>query len=394
VVTIQRVRFKGLKKSNPAFVEKLSGLTEGEPFTDDRYRSAIKRIEAGGFLQNDSLPAITPNEDYDGVELLFYLTELKSNQLELGGGYLPAQGAEKGEFVGRMRFDSKNLFGFGRQINLFLNRKDRASSQVEFRFGQPLFIPDHIELAMHLSQVDYDSSYYAFTLDGSIGLYTAGNTRLSTGLSWTKTEPQRSSQPPSRTLAGLVTFEKQGFDYSPNPSTGRRLAFGLSYLRRTSWPDTVATAVVNNESKFEIGIDNYFRPIRRLVLRLNLETKVLITSRDLIDYSEQFKLGGYGSLRGYRQDQFAGRRIFLGQSEIRLRPARDLAFYIFTDVGYVYSHREVQPGMVAVEDITRVGSGLGLFVGSPAARMTLEIGWGEHDSLDQGKIHFGLVTLF
>jgi len=294
IVSIQRIRFKGLNKSRPEFVRMLSGLRDGEPFVMDRLRDAISRIESGDYLQNDSLPQIAPNENYDGVEILFYLTELKSNRLELGGGYLPGRGADKGEFVGRLLFDSKNLFGSGRRINLAYNRKDRASSKVDFRFVQPFFIPDQLEAAFHLQQIDYDSSYYSFTIDGGLSLITRGNTRIGTEVSWTRTEPQRSSQPPSRRLAGTLQYEIRKLDYAPNPLSGHHLLAGVSYIRRTAYPDTSAVPLVDDESMFEIGSDNYFHPGGAIVLRLNLETKVLITSRNLIDYSEQFKLGGYG----------------------------------------------------------------------------------------------------
>jgi len=274
------------------------------------------------------------------------------------------------------------------------DRKDRASSRVDFRFVQPFFVPDHLELDLHFHQVDYDSTYHLFTVEGSLALITRGHTRIGAGLSWTKTEPQRLSQPPSRILSGSVNFERQNLDYVPNPSTGRFLKAGFSYLRRTSWPDTVASAVINNESMFEIAADNYLPVGRGIIFRINLESKVRVTSRELIDYSEQFKFGGYGSLRGYRQDQFAGRRIFLGQSEIRFRPSRKTAVYIFTDVGYIYSRKEIVPGEIRAEELARVGSGFGFYLGNPTARVTLEIGWGYHDRADEGKVHFGLVTMF
>ena len=393
-VTIERVRFKGLKKSKPDFVRKLSGLREGDLFVSATYREAIRRIEAGDYFENDSLPQMTPNENYDGVELLFYLTELKSNRLELGGGYLPGRGTEKGEFVGRLRFESKNLFGSGRRIDMIFDRKDRASSRVEFRFVQPFFVPDHLELDLHFQQVDYDSTYHLFAFEGSVALMTRGHTRVGTGVSWTKTEPQRSSQPPSRILSGSVHYELRSLDSAPNPSSGNRLKAVFSYLRRTSWPDSVASAVINNESMFELASDQYWPIGRGIIFRVNLESRVRITSRELIDYSEQFKLGGYGSLRGYRQDQFAGRRIFMGQSELRYRPSRNSAIYLFTDAGYIYSRKEVAPGKIRAEELTRIGSGLGLYLGSPTARVTLEIGWGHLDRIDEGKVHFGLITMF
>jgi outer membrane protein assembly factor BamA len=394
LVEIQRVRFKGLRKTDPEFVRKLSGVRESDIFTRELYLKAMRRIEGGDFLRNDSLPQITPNQNFDGVELLFYVSELRSNRLELGGGYLPGRGSEKGEFVGRMRLESINLFGSGRRINLMLDRKDRASSQVDILFGQPFFIPDHLELALHFSQVDYDSSYHSFTIDSRLSLITRGNTRIGGGLSWTKTEPQKSSQPPSRILSGGIEYDAQKLDYRPNPSSGRHLKIGLSYIRRSSWPDSVVTTVINNESMFEIAADNYFRIGRNVIIRLNIETQVLITSRPLIDFSEQFKLGGFGSLRGYRQDQFAGRRTALGQAEIRVRPSSSLAAYLFFDAGIVYSKREVKPGMVDSENLERAGSGAGLYIGSSSVRMTLEIGWGRNDRADEGKVHFGLITLF
>jgi hemolysin activation/secretion protein len=114
----------------------------------------------------------------------------------------------------------------------------------------------------------------------------------------------------------------------------------------------------------------------------------------LIDFSEQFKLGGFGSLRGYRQDQFAGRRTLLGQLEIRWRQSSKFAFYVFGDLGVIYLKKESIEKKVDSETLTQIGSGFGIFIGSKTATLTLELGWGEEDSLGDGKIHMGLVTMF
>jgi len=393
-VIIERLRFKGLTRSKPEFVADLSGLREGDILVHEKVMDAARKIGFEGYLQSDSTPRLTPNRDYDGVELLFYLSERKSNRLELGGGYFPGQGGLEDEFVGRVDFESKNLFGYGRKLALRFDRKDRASSRTEFRFVQPVFIPDHLELSVHFIQVDYDSSYHSFTAEGGVSLITRGGTRLSGSALWAKTEPQRSSQPPSRSVAGRFEFESDRRDHPSNPSGGRRIQFGVSYSRRSSWPQSAATTVIDDESLFEIGADNYISVGGPLVLRINGEFRARITSRELIDFSEQFKLGGYGSLRGYRQDRYSGRRTGLGQLEIRVRPSRRFAMYLFADAGYVYSKRETMPGRIESEEIVRAGSGLGIFVGSATARMGLEIGWGRRDKIDDGKIHLGLSTMF
>jgi len=394
LVTIQRVRFKGLTRSRPEFVAGLSGLRPGDPLVRERLHDAIAKIESEGYLRVDSLSELAPSENYHEAEVLFNLTESRSTSLELGGGYLPGKGLRKGEFIGHANLESKNLFGTGRKFAVLFDRKDRASSHTEFRFVQPLFIPDHLEVSVHVRQIDYDSSYNLFSAEGSVTVVTRGNTRLTGGVSWAKTEPQRSSQPPSRTVAGTLGYESATFDDAANPSSGRRLKIGAGYLRRTSHPDTSATTTSNDESTYELAVESYLHLGGPLVIRANVESKTRITSRDLIDYSEECKLGGQGSLRGYRQDEFAGRRTVLGQVEVRFRPSAALAAYLFGDVGYFYGKRLTAPGVVSAEETTRVGSGIGLFVGSPSARVTMELGWGRHDRIDDGKIHLGLVTLF
>lgn len=394
IVKVERVRFRGLIRTRPEFARHLAGIREGDIFTPVCVQTAINRLESKSFLRNDSIPQLIPNENYDGMEVVFYLKELKSNSLELGGGYLPKQGKQAGEFVGRFYLNSMNLFGSGKQSELLLDKKDKLSSRIYFRLGIPFFVPDQMEVSLHLEQIDYDSSYHSFTGEGSLSYYSEGGACLTGGLSWTRTDPLQSHQAASRSLAGSARYEVKKFDYVPNPSRGRKTKLGLSYIRRTSRPETAVTSVVNNESMFEIAWDQYLPLKRKLVLRFDAETRVRITSRDLIDLSEQFKLGGYGSLRGYRQDQFAGRRIFLEQTEIRFRPSSSLAFYLFTDFGYVYEKKEVAVGHVVAQELCRWGSGSGLFIGSDRNRLTLELGWGYHDHVGDGKLHFGLTTLF
>jgi hemolysin activation/secretion protein len=54
-----------------------------------------------------------------------------------------------------------------------------------------------------------------------------------------------------------------------------------------------------------------------------------------VPLSEQFYIGGARTVRGYRENQFHGRRIAYARNELRLgRSSRD-GFYAFVDAGYV-----------------------------------------------------------
>lgn len=394
LVRVERVRFKGLTRTDSRFAQRLTGLRPGRPFRQDDIDRAVGIIERTGFLDIDTMPYILPNEQYDAVEVVFPVRDLKANSLELGGGYLPRQGGKPGGLVGRLDFRSRNLFGAGRRLQALFDRKDRASSRMVFAFGQPFFVPDYLEAAVRLEQTDYDSSYQSFAAEGTLTMAAAGNTRVSAGVGWTRTEPQRSSQNRSQTLAGTVGLIRESRDHPANPSRGYLAGIDAAYLRRSSKPDTSLTDIVNNETTFGLRGESYVRLYRAWIARVSIQTRLRLTSRDLIDYSEMFKLGGYGSLRGYRQDEFAGRRVVLAQAELRWRPSPDLALYLFGDWGYVYDKKQDGSGEVSAFDLNRWGRGGGMYVGGESARITMEFGWGEGDRLGEGKLHLGLTTFF
>lgn len=394
LVRVERVRFKGLTRTDPRFAERLTGLKPGRPFRQNELDHAVDIVQRTGFMAVDTMPYILPNEQYDAVEVVFPVRDLKANSLELGGGYLPRQEGKPGELVGRFDFRSRNLFGTGRKLQASFDRKDRASSRMVFAFSQPLFVPDYLEAAVRLEQIDYDSSYQSFTAEGTLTMAAAGNTRVSAGVGWTRTEPQRSSQNRSQTLSGTVGLIRESRDHPANPSRGYLVGIDAAYLRRSSRPDTSLTDIVNNETTFGLRGESYLRLYRAWIARVNIQTRLRLTSRDLIDYSEMFKLGGYGSLRGYRQDEFAGRRAVLAQAELRWWPSPELALYLFGDWGYVYDETQNASGGVSAYDLNRWGRGGGIYVGGESARITMEFGWGEGDRLGEGKLHVGLTTLF
>ena len=394
VVTVERVRFKGLNKTRPEFLQKISGLRAGSPIASDDISRAIDRIILQEYLRIDSMPRITPNINYDGVEVLFFVTENRRNRISVAGGYLPRQGNISGQFVGRIEYQSRNLFGYGRRVGFLYDKRDRKKSITDVSFTQPLFIPDYLLLTFRVNQTDYDSLFHSFTASALLDLYSGGQTKLSGRFAWTKTEPEFGSQSPTRTISGGFGFGQAKFAYPMNPSAGQSFQGDVAYVRRVSWPDSVSYAVVNNESMFEIDFNRYQPVFKGLLTRFHVNTRVLITAREIIAYSEQFKIGGYESLRGYRQDQFSGRRVALVQNELRFRPSNFAALYAFTDIGYVYSRRESADFVVQTDEFSKLGAGAGFLFGNDRARLTLEIGWGEGDKVGDGKVHFGLTTDF
>jgi hemolysin activation/secretion protein len=117
---------------------------------------------------------------------------------------------------------------------------------------------------------------------------------------------------------------------------------------------------------------------------------------DDIPLSEQYRLGGARSLRGYLEDQFHGERVASAMLELRIgRPGRS-RLYTFFDVGYFrYSGPDpVDSELSATYTGTRRGFGLGIETSTPGGDVTLAIGLPGTVQFDDAKLHIALLQVF
>lgn len=113
----------------------------------------------------------------------------------------------------------------------------------------------------------------------------------------------------------------------------------------------------------------------------------LESSEAFVPLAEQFYVGGASSIRGYRENQFHGRRVAYLRSELRLGGSRRENGYVFVDGGYVLQETLDSEGFVSQNDEYPVGYGFGLRTASPVGNVDISFGIGEKLSLRQTKVH-------
>jgi outer membrane protein assembly factor BamA len=105
----------------------------------------------------------------------------------------------------------------------------------------------------------------------------------------------------------------------------------------------------------------------------------------------QYGMGGYNSLRGYREEEFSSWRLGWGNLELRWRLAANSRLYLF------YDHGVLMRGGDEL-DARLFAPGLGIKVGSRLGVLSIEYGLGFRDkafpSFTSGMIHAGLDTSF
>ena len=110
--------------------------------------------------------------------------------------------------------------------------------------------------------------------------------------------------------------------------------------------------------------------------------------------SEQFYVGGARTVRGYRENQFHGRRVAYARNELRLgRSPRD-GFYVFVDAGYVRQETPQAAGATLIDGTGLTGYGFGVRSLSRVGRLDLSFAVSDGLSLRQTKVHVLLEQNF
>lgn len=139
----------------------------------------------------------------------------------------------------------------------------------------------------------------------------------------------------------------------------------------------------------EADTGNYLRLTNRWVLALGIHLKSF-DKRSSEAYN-QFSMGGYKSLRGYREDAFRSWRLAWLNAELRYRLGAESRLYAFFDqAAIINSAEELQTDLFAI--------GLGIKLRSRIGILSLEYALGNRDKglwdFGLGVIHLGLDAAF
>lgn len=132
--------------------------------------------------------------------------------------------------------------------------------------------------------------------------------------------------------------------------------------------------------KYTVDGQRYVRAGRAQVFALR--ARYGVGTGDISEFN-QYRIGGQGSLRGYREDQFRGDREFLGTVEYRFPVVKKVQGALFTDWGGAWDS-----GLTP--DDLHASVGVGISLTTPIGPLRFDYGWGE----DGGRVHFSVGSTF
>lgn len=424
VAKVDEVRITGLKKTKKYVVTREMKLKKGEYFRQADLESDYLRLMNTDLFAEISPAIVTKSPGL--VDITLNIQEKRTGNVSVFVGY-----SSRNSLVGGAEIVESNLMGRGQAVSLRWDTGGYANrNSVEVGFTEPWL--DSKNTSLNVSA--YDKTVYRF----GRSIYSSGGAvadaredyyEVHTGGQVTVSRPFRETYrgsvglrvdtvdlPPlllnpqdaaalqkGPTMVATLRLTHNTRDINLDPSRGGfemyTLEVGRSDLKPVLAGTTPAVQGVVNFQKLQIDARRYFsagKPRKTanerrhtLALRLTLGTTI-----GTPPFFEQYFMGGAENLRGYYEDRFWGKNMFLFSAEYRAPLAQALTGVVFVDVGDAWGgpYSQVQFADFVQHNNFRpvVGFGVGLRVTTPIGPIRIDQGFGR----DGARTHFSIGHVF
>jgi outer membrane protein insertion porin family len=399
-VKITSVQLVGLRSTRERVILREMGNDVLGLFCQSRLEAGLKRIERLSYIERVDHTQLLAADDPEEGSLKISLQERKNNTFNGVLGYAPGTGNRKGVLFGSMDLAFDNIFGTGRMMQWNWSRKDPHSSQLFFLYREPWVLGFPPTLELSLMQVDYDSTYLKLRFSSRLRFNSTQS--LSWGLlaAWEKVIPGPAGEggiPDSRKYEVGADIALDHLNRPVNPRKGIAYGAGISYARKVNYATAALSPEKNRISSIRFNLDLFHLvpTLRAQTLFVGLHLKGLLTEEEPVPLSDQFELGGAGSVRGYREGAFLGTQVAWANLEYRFLLQGNSRFFLFADYGHFerkdYDKKDNPPEEFSSQ---KLGYGFGLRVDSRAGLLGIDYGLGEGDGITGGMIHFGITNRF
>ena len=395
---LEGYKVKGNTKTKERVILREMRQKPGEPFNSKLARRSMQRVYNLGFFEDVNIK-MNPGVDPNAVVMELDVTEKRTGSFGIGAGYSSEDGV-----VGMVSIGDTNFRGTGDAISLsyetsgddtdahgytFSYRRpwlDSKETVGTFRIYNRTYEYDDYdesgdlketymrkdsggELTFGLPVSEYSTNYLTLRnrKDSYVKHVDDGN------LGDRSTPAYEGWRRDNFGTTRSVTFEHvtDTRDNVYNPMSGSRLSLSGEFAGFGGDFDF---------QKYTVDGQRYIRAGRSQVFALR--ARYGVGTGDISEFN-QYRIGGQGSLRGYREDQFRGDREFLGTVEYRFPVVKKVQGALFTDWGGAWDS-----GLTP--DDLHASVGVGISLTTPIGPLRFDYGWGE----DGGRVHFNVGSTF
>ena len=367
----------------------------GEPFNAKEAKRSMQRVYNLGYFEDVNMK-LNPGREPNAIVIETTVVEKKTGSFTLGGAYSKDDG-----LMGIIELGDTNFRGIGDKVNIHWEFGGNSDSKnYEFSYTRPWL--DKKETSISFSYYDMTNEYSDYDRDGNLESNYDKNRK---GFNITLGRPQSEYSTNFVTLKNredtFICYNEGPLNYTNDPqylkdNFGVTRSITLAHVTDTR--DNVfsategARAAISAEfaggilqgdfdyKKFNFEDRHYFKVGHAQVIATR--ASLGYATGDMPE-NALFRAGGIDTLRGFRDDQFEGKRLLLGTVEYRYPIVSKVSGAVFTDFGNAWADK------YDLGDL-KVSYGVGVMMDTPLGSIRLDYG----RSSQGGRTHFSFGGQF
>ncbi|WP_196593090.1 BamA/OMP85 family outer membrane protein [Pectinatus sottacetonis] len=392
---------KGNDKTKTKVITREMRMKPGDAFNAKLAKRSMQRIYNLGFFQDVNMKLLPGEKDPNSVIIETTVVEKRTGSFGIGAGYSNSDG-----FIGMITLSDSNFRGTGDATKLVyeFGGDDNNDRGFTFSYRHPWLDSKETSLSLSIYNrtyeyddydsdgneiEDYDRSYKGgeITLGRPVNEYSTNYITLRNrkdeyaghedGLDRSNnTEWKDSNFGTTRSITFMHVLDTRDNVY--NPMEGSRYSVSV---------EAAGLGGDFNYDKYILNTQRFYNLGHSHVLALKLNGGY--ANHDLPE-AGRFEIGGQGTLRGYKDDQFKGNKMILGSIEYRFPIITKVQGALFFDMGDAWGGRNWSWQPIEDKLSLHHSYGVGIQIETPVGPLRLDYGIGE----DGGRTNFSIGGSF
>lgn len=397
--TIDGVKVEGYEKLSRGYIRYGLGLKKGKIYNESELRKISERMSFNHLIEEVRSPQTLFNTDSTTVYL--YVKKVKSNIFD---GVLGFGNDEKGEFQlnGNVKIELNNNFNGMERIHLNWIATPDKSTSLDLKVRVPYLFRSAVGTETNFNMYRKDSVFVNTKIEERLFYQISMNANLGLNLSYESSNFVLDDHPE---LAMLYDdFNKSGIGLSYElmlPAQNRLLEgksaislLGKALTRKSRETDPLTEEITETSApQYEVGINAFhiFKIFDKHLLKTQIEGFGLFGEEEFFSENELYRIGGFGSLRGFNEESIFASAYGIGSLEYRYMPNDGFYISLFGDYGFVENKSS---GID--ENLLGIGTGISFLTQLGVFNLSYAVGKQSDTNFDfrNSKIHFGILARF
>jgi outer membrane protein insertion porin family len=391
-VRIAHIRPQGLRATRPYVVAREFRLRAGDYYDQRMIDAGLKRLKSSGLFAAVEEPVLRLTEEEGWCDLEIPLREAPGNRIGGFFGYTPDSPGGSPRLTGELLLEAGNLAGTGRKARLVWGRRQESSSELSVTYEDPWLFSRPASLLVRLEHRIQDSLYARTDGDVSLAGEVSERWLIALGVGAERAVPQGASDSAgqrSRKAKLIFRARYRSLDLPQNPRQGSHVDLQVETGILEVLPDRGSPRRAS-VSKFTLDALCARALGERQVIALGGKGQAAFSTLLPLPRSELFALGGWRSLRGYREEEFWGSRVISSSLEYRFLLPPEGRLFTFVDAGRV----DAGSAELGTGNDFLISYGAGLRIAARVGSVGLDYGVPAGSSPTEGRVHVGLESVF